>query len=202
MANDLTLNRRAILKFVFALGAMAVSPFAVFAGLQDKNRDQAGFKVDAGKDRSNETIHLFAGDEFTCKVSTKDTNGDLYIFESSRDKKGGPPLHYHYEQDEWWYILEGEFLFRIGEQTFEAKAGDSFFGPRMIPHAFAKINDGPARMLIAFQPAGKMEAHFRAVSEGAIAKLSENEIDTFRQANGFKVVGPALTYDKSQLYKE
>ncbi len=121
----------------------------------------------------------------------------MYIFESTRDKKGGPTLHYHFQQDEWWYILQGEFLFNVGDDTFTAKAGDSVFGPRMIPHAFAKTNEGSAKLLMAFQPAGKMEAHFKAVSQGALTKLSEEERDAFRQRNGFKVVGPALTYDKT-----
>jgi hypothetical protein len=67
----------------------------------------------------------------------------------------------------------------------------------MVPHAFAKINDGAARMLTVFQPAGKMEEHFNAVSKGAYKNLSEEEKDSFRQNNGFKVIGPALTYDKS-----
>lgn len=111
-------------------------------------------------------------------------------------KNGGPPLHYHFEQDEWWYVLDGEFLFKVGDETFTAKAGDSIFGPRMIPHAFAKTNEGPAKLVMAFQPAGKIEAHFKAVSEGAYTKLSDEEKDKFRQANGFKVVGSALTYLK------
>ncbi len=41
-----------------------------------------------------------------------------------------------------------------------------------------------------------MEAHFKAVSEETFAKLSEEEKDKFRQANGFIVVGSALTYLK------
>jgi uncharacterized cupin superfamily protein len=117
----------------------------------------------------------------------------LYVFESTRRNEGGPPLHYHFDQDEWWYILEGEFLFRVGGTDYEAKAGDSLFGPRMVPHAFAKTSQGPARLLIAFQPAGKMEAYFQAQAQGVLSKMSPEEIDVFRQAHGFKVVGPPLT---------
>lgn len=97
-----------------------------------------------------------------------------------------------------WYVLEGEFVFRVGDETFSAKAGDSLFGPRMVPHAFAKTCEGPGRLLIAFQPAGKMEAHFRAVSEGAYARLSATERHRFRQANGFEVVGPPLIADPAR----
>jgi mannose-6-phosphate isomerase-like protein (cupin superfamily) len=179
----------------FLLTSLLVIPAVSFARFKNLIRSKP-YKVDAGTDRFDKPLSLFEGDKFYCKVSTTDTNGDMYMFESTRDKKGGPPLHYHYEQDEWWYILEGEFLFKIGDETFNAKAGDSFFGPRMIPHAFAKTNEGAARMLILYQPAGRMEAHFKAVSEGSYAKLSDEEKDKFRQANGFKVVGPALTYLK------
>lgn len=184
-------------KFISLMLAAATAPAALFSRTALRfRRVVKGFKVDAGKDRFEKSISLFEGDTFYTKVSTADTDGALYIFESTRDKKGGPPLHYHYEQDEWWYILEGEFLFKVGDETFTAKKGDSVFGPRMVPHAFAKTNDGPARLVMAFQPAGKMEAHFKAVSEDAYAKLSDKDKHKFRQDNGFEVVGPALTHEK------
>lgn len=184
-------------KFITALLAITAAPSVLFS--RNKfllNRAAMGFKVDAGKDRFEKPISLFEGDTFYTKVSTKDTDGGLYMFESTRNKKGGPPLHFHYGQDEWWYILEGEFLFKVGDETFTAKKGDSVFGPRMVPHAFSKINDGPAKMVMAFQPAGKMEEHFKAVSEGVFSKMTDEEKHKFRQANGFEVMGPALTYEK------
>ncbi len=191
------MNRNSFLKLCLAIGSFLSTPFALMAKPFNKKRVDKGFKVDVGKDRFGESISLFEGDTFFCKVSAKDTDGDLYIFESIRDKKGGPPLHYHYEQDEWWYILEGEFLFKVGDQTFTAKAGDSVFGPRMVPHAFAKTNEGAARLLMAFQPAGKMEEHFIAVSKGIYKNMTKEEIAKFRQSNGHEVVGPALTFDKT-----
>jgi mannose-6-phosphate isomerase-like protein (cupin superfamily) len=192
------MNRSSFLNACLVAGTFLTAPFAAVAGIKRK-RIEKGIRVSAGKDRFDKPISLFDGDTFHTKVSTKDTDGDLYIFESSRDKKGGPPLHYHYEQDEWWYILEGEFLFKVGEEVFTAKSGDSVFGPRMVPHAFAKTNEGVGRLLMAFQPAGKMEEHFKAISDGIYSKLSEEEKHKFRQNNGFEVVGPALTIDKSIL---
>ena len=190
------MNRNSFLKTCLAAGTFFTAPFTAFSEIKGR-RIKKGIRVNAGKDRYEKPISLLEGDIFYTKVSTKDTDGDLYIFESTREKKGGPPLHYHYEQDEWWYILEGEFLFKVGEESFTAKAGDSVFGPRMIPHAFAKTSEGPGRLLMAFQPAGKMEEHFKAVSEGIYSKLSDDEKYKFRQYNGFEVVGPALTIDKS-----
>lgn len=161
-------------------------------------RIDKGLKIEAGKDRYDKPITLMEGDTFFTKVSSKDTEGDLFIFESIREKKGGVPLHYHFEQDEWWYVLEGEFLFKVGEDMFTAKQGDSMFGPRKVPHAFSKTNEGIARLLMGFQPAGKMEEHFKALSEGIYSKLNDDEKKAFRRNNGFEVVGPALDYDKTK----
>ncbi len=180
----------------FLFAPFLALPIASFANFNKKVRPNKPFRVENGKDRFNESITLFEGDTFFTKVSTKDTDGDMFIFESTRIKKGGPPLHYHYEQDEWFYILSGEFLFKVGEETFTAKAGDSVFGPRMIPHAFSKTNEGEAKMIILYQPAGKMEAHFKAVSQGSYKLLSDAEKHKLRQANGFEVVGPALIHEK------
>jgi len=59
----------------------------------------------------------------------------MFVFESTRIKNGGLPLHYHYTQDEWFYILKVHFLFKIGDVKFTLKAGGSAFGPRVGPHA-------------------------------------------------------------------
>jgi hypothetical protein len=85
-------------KFISALSALTVAPSVLFSRNYFRlNRAGKGFKVENGKDRFDKSVTLFEGDTFYTKVSTKDTVGDLYIFESTRDKKGGPPLHYHYE---------------------------------------------------------------------------------------------------------
>ena len=190
------MKRDSFLKSCVAAGALLSTPFKLIAKTLQKYRVENGFKVDAGKDRLGKSISLFEGDTFTCKVASKDTDGDIYVFESSRVKKGGPSLHYHFDQDEWWYILSGEFLFKVGEQTFTAKAGDSVFGPRKVPHTFSKLGEGEAKLLMFFQPAGKMEECFQKISQGLTKNMSEEEQDKFREAHGFKRVGPPLEYFK------
>ena len=82
-----------------------------------KERVKKGIMVSNGNDRFSKPLSLFEGDKFYCKVSGKDTEGDLYIFDSTRLKEGGPPLHFHYNQDEWWYIISGEYLIKVGEEV-------------------------------------------------------------------------------------
>ena len=191
------MNRNSFLKTGLAIGSLFAAPFAAIANLNTKRRVGKGIKVEAGQDRLGKPISLFEGDRFFTKVSTADTDGDVYVFESTREKEGGPALHFHYEQDEFWYVLQGEFLFKVGEETFKAKAGDAVLGPRQVPHAFAKIGQGEARLLMFFQPAGKMEKMFRDISEGASKNLkTDEEKDRFFQEYGIKHVGPPLTYSK------
>lgn len=189
------MKRSSFVKLGVLVGTLFTSPFALVARANSK-RISKGFKVDSGKDRFDSPISLFEGDVFYTKVATKDTDGDLYVYESTRVKNGGPALHFHYEQDEFWYVLQGEFMIKVGDDTYHAKQGDCVFGPRMIPHAFAKVGDGEAKLLMSFQPAGKMEHFFKAISEGVEKNMSEEQRLQFRADHGIKVVGPALDYLK------
>jgi len=191
------MNRNSFLKSCLAVGSLLSTPFAVMAKPFSKKRVDKGIKVDAGKDRLGNPISLFEGDTFYTKVSTADTDGDVYVFESTRVKEGGPSFHLHYEQDEFWYILKGTFLFKVGDETFTAKEGDTVFGPRNVPHAFAKVGKGEAKLLMFFQPAGKMEKMFKDISEGANKNITTDEgKDKFFHEYGLKRVGPPLTYSK------
>jgi mannose-6-phosphate isomerase-like protein (cupin superfamily) len=191
------MKRNSFLKFCLAAGTLLAAPLSVLAKFRSNKRVDKVLFVQADKDRFGKPISLFQGDTFYTKVSTADSDGDVYVFESIREKEGGPSLHLHYEQDEFWYILKGEFLFKVGEETFTAKAGDTVFGPRNVPHAFAKIGKGESRILMFFQPAGKMEKMFKDISEGATKNMTtDEEKNKFFHEYGLKRVGPPLTYSK------
>src|SRR3954452_2189530 len=110
------MKRHSFLKFAAAAAAIITSPFAGQSSPRSVKRLGKGFKVEKGKDRFDASITLLEGDTFYTKISSKDTDGDSFLFESTRVVKGGPPLHYHPNQDEWFYILEGEFNFKVGEE--------------------------------------------------------------------------------------
>lgn len=100
------------------------------------------------------------------KISTQETGGNFFLFEHSNLLPGGPPLHFHYEQEEWFYVMEGEVLIQVGERRFRIKAGDSVLAPRRVPHAFTALGATPAKMLVGYTPAGKMEQFFRDMAIG------------------------------------
>jgi len=190
------MKRNTFMKTLLLTGTTLIKPFSMLAQAISLKRVDKGFHVEAGKDRFNKPITLFEGDTFYTKISSNDSDKDIYVFESTRVKEGGPSLHYHFEQDEFWYIVKGEFLFKVGEETFTAREGDTVFGPRKVPHAFAKIGEGEAKLLMFFQPAGKMEEFFKKISEGVAKNMTVEQQNKFREEHGLKSVGPPLTYFK------
>ena len=63
------------------------------------------------------------------------------------------PLHVHHGDDEAWYVLEGALQFRIGEEVFEAGAGDAVLAAKGTPHAYGNARRGqPARYLLVMTP--------------------------------------------------
>ena len=81
----------------------------------------------------------------------------MYVFEHRNMGKGGPPRHVHHEQDEWFYVIQGEFAVEIGEDKFRLKPGDSLFAPRKVPHVFACISNEPRTLITVVSPAGTSE---------------------------------------------
>ncbi|HVM88548.1 MAG TPA: cupin domain-containing protein [Puia sp.] len=161
----------------------------------NKKRVGKGFKVEANKDRYQEELSIMGG-KFDCKISAKDTDGDLCVYDTIRFEKGGPAMHLHYEQDEWFYVIKGEFLVKVGDDEFIIKDGDSAFAPRKIPHAFAKISEGEAQMLVLFQPAGTMEDFFKEMAKLGknIPKEQEKLLKELWRTHGMEIVGPPLKF--------
>jgi DNA-binding transcriptional MerR regulator len=120
-----------------------------------------GFAVGAGKDRFGEKLKLGEGFPVDCKVSAKDTKGALSVFEFTT----GWPAHLHLDQDEWIYIVDGEWEFMVGAEKFRVGAGESVFIPRKVPHALGPVNGEAGKIIHVFQPAGNMEEFFRALGQ-------------------------------------
>jgi DNA-binding transcriptional MerR regulator/quercetin dioxygenase-like cupin family protein len=124
-----------------------------------------GFSVAAGKDRFNEQIKLGGpgGEPNDCKVSGKDTDGAMCVFEFT-GASGGPP-HLHHDQDEWIYVVEGEFEFHVGNKRFHLSAGESVFMPRKVAHMWGCVSGKPGKIINVYQPAGKVEEFFRELGK-------------------------------------
>ena len=80
-------------------------------------------RLAAGEDLSSEQRELGVS-HIDRKVTPGDAH-DILILENTFHAKGGPARHLHVDQDEWFYTLEGEFRFEVGEKKFHLKPGDS-----------------------------------------------------------------------------
>jgi quercetin dioxygenase-like cupin family protein len=71
------------------------------------------------------------------KVSGQDTNGEYGLLEITVRAGEGPPWHVHPAEDEWFYVLDGEFTFYVGDTRMSLTAGSFAFGPKGVPHTEA-----------------------------------------------------------------
>ncbi|HEX9056341.1 MAG TPA: cupin domain-containing protein [Ktedonobacterales bacterium] len=147
-------------------------------------------RIPAGQDRFGEFRGLGVS-SITFKVVPQDSTG-LLILENTFHAKGGPARHLHYDQDEFFYAAEGEFDIEVGESRFRLNPGDSLLAPRRVPHVWAYVGNARGRMLIAFMPAGKMEAFFREVTKANAMPPQDPEL---WRAHGMELVGPPLSVE-------
>lgn len=153
--------------------------------------DKKGFIVKAGEARSGVHTPFQGVNPNDVKISGKDTDGQLAVFEYIGVQKVGPALHVHFHQDEVFYVVEGEFRFQLGTEKSILKAGDTIFLPRTIPHTWIQLSDR-GKLIYLLQPAGQLEEFFVKMST-LKGPPTQAELDTIMSAHGMKNVGPPLS---------
>jgi len=96
-----------------------------------------------------------AGTGVTVKASTAETGGLCTVWEG-RVPPGtvGAGPHYHRGRDEFFYVLQGELVLRIGDERHTAPAGTFAFVPRETIHGFHNASTESATLLVMHHPAG------------------------------------------------
>jgi len=107
----------------------------------------------------------------------------------------GAPLHVHHENDEWIYILEGEFVAEVGGVRYRLKRGDSLLMPKLIPHRWSIAGLPQAGAIHLYTPAGKMDLAFddppkRGMPETGAERKAEFE------GFGMTLLGAPLTKEE------
>lgn len=174
---------------------LSVTPLALALGTVLKSKAKAtsanSFIVKAKEARFGVHTPFMGVNPNDVKISGKDTNGQLAVFEYIGTQKVGPSLHVHFDQDEIFTVVEGEYLFQVGEKKDILKAGDTIFLPRQVPHTWIQLSD-LGKLIYFLQPAGKMEEFFIKMSSFK-EKPSVEEMDKIHAAHGMKVIGPPLS---------
>lgn len=180
----------------FILSMLGAFPLIAFAKIKSiiTMRTDKGFKVESGEARFGVHYKMkgVTSNTLDIKISGKDTDGDLAVFEQTGlTPNGGPPLHIHPNQDEWFYVIEGNYRFQVGDDIYQMKAGDTIFLPRNVPHAFIQLTEN-GKMIVSYLPAGKMEAFFEVTNQWTTPPSKEEVAKVFAD-HEMQVVGAPLS---------
>ncbi|HWC77542.1 MAG TPA: cupin domain-containing protein [Blastocatellia bacterium] len=61
--------------------------------------------------------------------------------------------HFHRELEEIYYLLAGEGVMTVGNESRDVKAGDAVFVPRLHRHSLNNTGSEPIRLLVVCGPA-------------------------------------------------
>jgi mannose-6-phosphate isomerase-like protein (cupin superfamily) len=131
----------------------------------------SGFKIDAD---SGEHI-TFSGAEFVIRASSDSTGGAFAIVEEIDPLD--TPLHVHKNEDELWYVLEGEHVVQVGDDELHIGPGDMAFGPRGVPHSQRRVEPRVGRFLVFIFPGG-FEGFFRELAQAERSGADMPEVYT------------------------
>lgn len=143
------------------------------------NVDGSSQQADESENPEGGAIHVppgegesiwIAGDTYNFKLTGKDTDGSYFMVEAPVPPGAGPPPHVHKNEDECFYVLEGEFEFQNGEETIHATEGSVVHIPQGTLHRFENVSETDAKMLSFVTPAGLEEFFFEV---GVPAKEGE-----------------------------
>jgi len=107
----------------------------------------------------------------THRLTSEQTEGRLYLFETAFGPGDGNRLHVHRREDEIGYVLEGALEVRLRDQTRVLAAGGVARLPRGIAHAIRNPLETPSRYLFMCVPGGLdqlFDALAQAQRDGAL----------------------------------
>jgi quercetin dioxygenase-like cupin family protein len=137
----------------------------------------------------------------TVKAGPDETGNAFSQFEVNDPRGSAPPLHVHHNDDEAFYVLDGEVTVFVGGERIDLGAGDYCFAPRGIRHTWI-VRSKRARMLVTISPSGTEQLF---VSLGVPVTGSEPptqpvmppmpEVARLFGAQGVEILGPPPTLD-------
>ena len=187
------LKRRSFLRLAAALlpSSLLAETFQAPAAVQATSTPPEPQPIHRDEDRYA-FKRILPGGTTSFKVSSQDCRNDFFAMEHHHQKKGGPPRHLHHNEDEWFYVIDGDYLVEIGSTLYTLKTGDSILGPRGVSHAFAYNGTTSGRFLITYAPAGRMEEFFDSRDRAGGRTTYVNDAAKMREY-GMELLGPPLT---------
>jgi quercetin dioxygenase-like cupin family protein len=134
--------------------------------------------------------YWFLGSLMEVKVKGEETEGAFSLLEEIDPPDFVTPLHIHRNEDEYFYVLEGEVTFTIGEEIIPAKPGTFVFAPRDVAHMYKIDNSNPAKIITMLVPAGLENLFIDCSVPASAYKLPPEGVETDME----KLFAQALEY--------
>lgn len=97
------------------------------------------------------------------RLTSDQSGGSIYIFESTFEPRTGNRLHVHRREDEIGYVLDGALEVRLQDGTRTLEAGGLARLPKGLPHALRNPLEVPSRYLFLALPGG-LDRWFDAIA--------------------------------------
>ncbi|KAH9328121.1 hypothetical protein KI387_000229, partial [Taxus chinensis] len=130
-----------------------------------------------------EGINLwFFGMLVTLKALANETGNSYTLYELMVPPGHGLPKHIRTQEDETYYMLDGELVWIVGDQESYATKGSFVHFPRFVPHTFENKTNRTAYMVCSCAPGG-FEKYFldcgkmKSASDSMPPEYTDNEID-------------------------
>jgi quercetin dioxygenase-like cupin family protein len=107
------------------------------------------------------------GEEVVVHLDGARTGGAQTLWTEVTAPGGGPPPHYHQNEDETFYVQEGRVSFFAAGQWREVPSGSAVYAPRGSVHTFKNVGEEPLRMLVSTSPSGFEKFFARCADEFA-----------------------------------
>lgn len=132
----------------------------------------------------------FLGTLVTDRITAEETRGAYSLTEHLLAPMYETPYHLHQNEEEMFYILDGELTIYTEDGTFTANPGETVVIPRQQPHGYRVMSEEPAKKLVLISPAG-FEGFFHEAGEPAQAR----ELPEAREPDFEKLEALAPKYD-------
>ena len=131
-------------------------------------------------------------------VRSSDSEGRLAVFvfpPGDHHPYRGAPLHVHHEQDEWIYVMTGEFVAEVGGERMRLRPGDSLLMPMKVPHRWSVAQDPHCGAIHLYTPAGLMETQWASVAQSEDPRNQEARKAEFER-HGLTLLGESLNKEE------
>lgn len=132
------------------------------------------------------------GEQIRILTDSKATDGNLVVFEEITPPGGGPPLHRHGREDEFFFIAEGNLKFQVEGRETLVSSGAAVLAPRGSVHSFVNVGNRPSRMIIICFPGGIENAFREADQLAGSGSATPEKIAAIFTRVGIEFLGPPL----------